>query len=116
MLVVDNASTDGTGEWLQTQPVTAETLAENTGGAGGFSHGLERAVESGADLAWLMDDDGLPEPDCLKLLLEREDLDFWGPAVLAAQDPTGSASRSGCPAAPRSCTRWPRSRRPRRTG
>ena len=34
-----------------------------------------------------MDDDGLPEPDCLKLLLEREDLDFWGPAVLAAQDP-----------------------------
>jgi rhamnopyranosyl-N-acetylglucosaminyl-diphospho-decaprenol beta-1,3/1,4-galactofuranosyltransferase len=34
-----------------------------------------------------MDDDGLPERDCLTLLLEREDLDFWGPAVLAAQDP-----------------------------
>ena len=28
VLVVDNASTDGTGEWLRTQPVTAETLAE----------------------------------------------------------------------------------------
>ena len=27
VLVVDNASTDGTGEWLRTQPVTAETLA-----------------------------------------------------------------------------------------
>ena len=40
VLVVDNASTDGTGEWLRTQPVTAETLAENTGGAGGFNHGL----------------------------------------------------------------------------
>ena len=87
VLVVDNASTDGTGEWLRSQPVTAETLATNTGGAGGFSHGLERAIGSGADLVWLMDDDGLPEPDCLTLLLERADLDFWGPAVLAAQDP-----------------------------
>ena len=38
VLVVDNASTDGTGEWLRSQPVTAETLATNTGGAGGFSH------------------------------------------------------------------------------
>jgi rhamnopyranosyl-N-acetylglucosaminyl-diphospho-decaprenol beta-1,3/1,4-galactofuranosyltransferase len=45
-------------------------------------------VGRGADLVWLMDDDGLPEPDCLKLLLERDDLDFWGPAVVAAHDPT----------------------------
>ena len=28
VLVIDNASTDGTGEWLRTQPVTAETLAD----------------------------------------------------------------------------------------
>lgn len=88
VLVVDNASTDGTPEWLRTQPVTAELLTENTGGAGGFALGLRLAVERGADLAWLMDDDGLPQPDCLARLLEREDLDFWGPAVLAAQDPT----------------------------
>jgi rhamnopyranosyl-N-acetylglucosaminyl-diphospho-decaprenol beta-1,3/1,4-galactofuranosyltransferase len=87
VLVVDNASTDGTGAWLRSQPVTSETLVTNTGGAGGFSHGLARAVGSGADLVWLMDDDGLPDRDCLGLLLEREDLDFWGPAVLAAQDP-----------------------------
>jgi rhamnopyranosyl-N-acetylglucosaminyl-diphospho-decaprenol beta-1,3/1,4-galactofuranosyltransferase len=87
VLVVDNASTDGTGAWLRTQPVTSETLPDNTGGAGGFSHGLERAIAAGADLVWLMDDDGLPERDCLTLLLEREGLDFWGPAVLAAQDP-----------------------------
>ena len=65
VLVVDNASTDGTGEWLRTQPVTAELLTENTGGAGGFSRGLELAVDRGADLAWLMDDDGLPAADCL---------------------------------------------------
>lgn len=88
VLVVDNASTDGTPAWLRTQPVTAELLTENTGGAGGFALGLRLAVERGADLAWLMDDDGLPDADCLTRLLERDGLDFWGPAVLAAQDPT----------------------------
>ena len=94
ILVVDNASTDGTGEWLATlaEPtVRHETLATNTGGAGGFHHGLGWAVREGAELVWLMDDDGLPEPDCLNLLLtrvERDGLEFSGPAVLAEQDPT----------------------------
>jgi rhamnopyranosyl-N-acetylglucosaminyl-diphospho-decaprenol beta-1,3/1,4-galactofuranosyltransferase len=46
------------------------------------------ALDRGADLAWLMDDDGLPERECLARLLERDgELDFWGPAVLAEQDP-----------------------------
>ena len=89
VLVVDNASTDGTGAWLATQDdVVSTTLAVNSGGAGGFNHGLAWAVDRGADLVWLMDDDGLPEPDCLALLLERDDLDFWGPAVVATQDPS----------------------------
>ncbi len=93
VLVVDNASTDGTGEWLRgldDQFVGYEILETNTGGAGGFHHGLDWAVRAGADLIWLMDDDGLPEPGCLDLLLgrqERDGLDFCGPAVLAEQDP-----------------------------
>ncbi len=91
VLVVDNASTDGTGEWLAAQPdLVSRTLASNTGGAGGFHDGLAWAMERGADLAWLMDDDGVPEPGCLAALLARGaggELDFWGPAVLAEQDP-----------------------------
>jgi rhamnopyranosyl-N-acetylglucosaminyl-diphospho-decaprenol beta-1,3/1,4-galactofuranosyltransferase len=67
-------------------------LAENRVGAGGFHVGLAAAVDRGADLVWLMDDDGVPEPDCLKILLDHADLDggfdFWGPAVLAEQDPS----------------------------
>ncbi|MDN5744605.1 MAG: glycosyltransferase family 2 protein [Nocardioidaceae bacterium] len=90
ILVVDNASSDGTGQWLAQAGVEYRTLTTNTGGAGGFHHGMEWAAGQGADLIWLMDDDGLPEPDCLSLLLERVDrdgLDFCGPAVLAENDP-----------------------------
>jgi rhamnopyranosyl-N-acetylglucosaminyl-diphospho-decaprenol beta-1,3/1,4-galactofuranosyltransferase len=95
ILVVDNASSDGTADWLRGQvetsavPVHTRRLTENTGGAGGFHDGLAWAVERGADLAWLMDDDGLPEPDCLEQLLEHDGrLDFWGPVVVDEADPT----------------------------
>jgi rhamnopyranosyl-N-acetylglucosaminyl-diphospho-decaprenol beta-1,3/1,4-galactofuranosyltransferase len=103
ILVINNASTDGTTEWLATPAVAGDqraervsgpahlqhrTLATNTGGAGGFHAGLEWAIGRDADLVWLMDDDGIPDPDCLARLLEHNgDFDFWGPAVLAEQDP-----------------------------
>ncbi len=93
VLVVDNASTDRTGEWLaeaaaaEGTPLLARTLERNLGGAGGFHDGLEWACERDADLVWLMDDDGLPEPDCLARLLTEDDLDFWGPLVVDEADP-----------------------------
>jgi rhamnopyranosyl-N-acetylglucosaminyl-diphospho-decaprenol beta-1,3/1,4-galactofuranosyltransferase len=93
ILVVDNASSDGTHAWLRAQvetsavPVHTRHLSDNTGGAGGFHDGLAWAVERGADLVWLMDDDGLPDPDCLERLLERDGaLDFWGPVVVDEDD------------------------------
>jgi rhamnopyranosyl-N-acetylglucosaminyl-diphospho-decaprenol beta-1,3/1,4-galactofuranosyltransferase len=93
VLVVDNASTDGTADWLRSAEAEhdllhARVLSHNTGGAGGFHEGLRWAVERGADLVWLMDDDGMPEPDCLKTLLAHDgDLDFWGPVVVDEADP-----------------------------
>lgn len=89
VLVIDNASTDGTGEWLAGQGgnVHARTLTENRGGAGGFHDGLAWAMERGADLVWLMDDDGLPDEGCLATLLEHDDLDFWGPLVVDEAQP-----------------------------
>lgn len=96
VLVIDNASTDGTGEWLRARAAAldtlqARTLPTNSGGAGGFHDGLAWALAEGADLVWLMDDDGLPDPDCLdRLLAHRHEgggLDFWGPVVVDEDDP-----------------------------
>ena len=99
VLVIDNASTDGTSAWLaglegggeydehRAVPVLARTLTTNRGGAGGFHDGLAWAMERGADLAWLMDDDGLPDGDCLGRLLQEPDLDFWGPVVVDREAP-----------------------------
>ena len=65
VLVVDNASTDGTLELVSEEFGEVELLAlpENVGGAGGFHAGLERAYASGAEWAWLMDDDTVPQPE-----------------------------------------------------
>jgi rhamnopyranosyl-N-acetylglucosaminyl-diphospho-decaprenol beta-1,3/1,4-galactofuranosyltransferase len=91
VLIIDNASTDGTGEWLaglESDRLFGRTLGHNSGGAGGFHEGLRWAMERGADLVWLMDDDGTPEPDCLDRLLAHDgELDLWGPVVVDRADP-----------------------------
>ncbi|OVZ60996.1 hypothetical protein CDO44_07195 [Pigmentiphaga sp. NML080357] len=94
IIVVDNASTDGTSEALEADGVLAWAgfelikLASNEGGAGGFHHGMAAALRTGCDLAWLMDDDGYPAEDCLeKLLEEGQGLDLWGPVVLDEAQP-----------------------------
>lgn len=73
ILIVDNASTDGTAQWLASQPdLSCRNTGSNLGGAGGFNHGMRWAVESGYDYVWLMDDDTLPKPDALQKLLEED--------------------------------------------
>lgn len=79
VLVVDNASLDGTDQWLaavvKEQPrVQYRRLGSNTGGAGGFNCGMRWAVEGGWDYVWIMDDDCRPEPDALEKLLEADEL------------------------------------------
>jgi GT2 family glycosyltransferase len=74
ILVVDNASTDGTAAFLAGQDdVEVLRLEENVGGAGGFHAGLERAHAGGAEWAWLMDDDTIPDPGALEALLRPDD-------------------------------------------
>lgn len=72
LVIVDNASTDGTAEYLSglesSLPLEVVSLSTNTGGAGGFSAGMRRGYELGADFVWVMDDDGYPEPTALERL------------------------------------------------
>ncbi|MGI8646440.1 MAG: glycosyltransferase family 2 protein [Nocardioides sp.] len=76
VLVVDNASTDDTRAVLDARtdlPLEAVHLTENTGGAGGFHRGVQEAHERGHDRYWLMDDDVVPAPDCLEVLLRYDE-------------------------------------------
>jgi GT2 family glycosyltransferase len=89
VLVVDNASTDRTGEVLAQRfagRVDVLTLGRNIGGAGGFAAGIVRALEHDPDAVWLMDDDTVPEPNALAELL-RTRRQYAGPT------PTIVASR-----------------------
>jgi rhamnopyranosyl-N-acetylglucosaminyl-diphospho-decaprenol beta-1,3/1,4-galactofuranosyltransferase len=70
ILVVDNASRDGTPDELRRRDgIEVLRLDENLGGAGGFRHGLAAAHKRGFDWLWVLDDDTFPEPDCLEALL-----------------------------------------------
>ncbi|WP_421082877.1 glycosyltransferase [Rothia nasimurium] len=65
VVIVDNASTDGTDSYLQgvdyPLPTDVIHLSQNMGGAGGFTVGIDRALaRHGADLVWVMDDDTEP--------------------------------------------------------
>ena len=74
ILVVDNASTDGTREWLERQSgnIPPIFMEKNMGGAGGFNAGIKEAVHSGYEYIWLMDDDTLPYDAALEKLLEAD--------------------------------------------
>ena len=74
ILVVDNASTDGTGEWLARQTgVNVLSLPENTGGAGGFAAGMKWAYDRGYEWIWIMDDDVVPLEGALDVLSDNKD-------------------------------------------
>jgi rhamnopyranosyl-N-acetylglucosaminyl-diphospho-decaprenol beta-1,3/1,4-galactofuranosyltransferase len=72
IVVVDNASTDGTIEMIAERypHVTVLRMAENLGAAGGWAAGLRyAALEKGHDWVWNLDDDSLPGDSALELLI-----------------------------------------------
>ncbi|MGN6405851.1 glycosyltransferase, partial [Sinomonas sp.] len=92
LVVVDNASTDGSAEYLATVDLPFDyelvRLAENTGGAGGFTVGMAAALaRHDPDLIWVMDDDTVPLADTL-----AEAVRLWN-VCPAADKPAFIASR-----------------------
>lgn len=79
ILIMDNASTDGTGDAIAALPqvdafpVIYQNTGANLGGAGGFNYGIRKAMEAGCyDYIWIMDDDCLVHPDSLAGLLAAD--------------------------------------------
>jgi rhamnopyranosyl-N-acetylglucosaminyl-diphospho-decaprenol beta-1,3/1,4-galactofuranosyltransferase len=88
VLVVDNASSDGTPEMVRAEYGELDLLAlpTNEGGAGGFHEGMKRAYLAGAEWMWLMDDDTIPRPDALaELLAAAERAGHLRPQLLASK-------------------------------
>ena len=73
--VIDNASTDNTSAMVaeEFREVSLHSMPTNTGGAGGFAAGLAFALDAGAELVWLMDDDTVPSPTALEELVSAHD-------------------------------------------
>jgi len=67
VLVVNNASTDGTLRMLSDRG-TAFVSQENLGSAGGWNRCIQHALDEGFDAIWLMDDDGFPDAHALAVL------------------------------------------------
>jgi len=73
ILVVDNGSTDGSPSVLsQRYPdVTLLRNERNMGFTGGNNVGIAKALEAGADLVWLLNNDTVLEKDSLTQLVKR---------------------------------------------
>ena len=77
ILIVNNASTDGTKEYLDDIEKKEKTVKfyiynqkENLNGAGGFNFGIKMAASMNYKYIWIMDDDTCVENDAHKYLLQ----------------------------------------------
>lgn len=73
IIVINNSSSDGTTEWLESQNELMIVNQENTGSSGGQYTGFKTAYELGFDWIWTMDDDVVPKANCLETLLVNFD-------------------------------------------
>lgn len=73
LIIVDNASTDGTKTYLQSldqgDNLDIIYLPNNIGGAGGFAAGMERAVQKNVACVLMIDDDAILAEDYMEKIL-----------------------------------------------
>lgn len=73
IILVDNASTDGTAEHIARlfPTVSIIRMEENLGPAGGFAAGFAAAMRRPCDFIWAADDDVVLSASCLEHLLDE---------------------------------------------
>jgi GT2 family glycosyltransferase len=71
--VIDNAGPIPARPPVTDLPTAVTRLKANSGPAGGHAEGLDQFRASGDTIAWVMDDDCVPDQRCLERLLARYD-------------------------------------------
>ena len=94
VVIINNASMDGTGKWLesiQDAKVTIINLPENTGGAGGFHEGFKCALKKYRP-EWIVcfDDDAYPQNGAIRKFTENIYPQHVGGVVSAVYLPNGA--------------------------
>jgi GT2 family glycosyltransferase len=74
ILVIDNASVDGTSELFNElhAGLLYFNTGKNLGGAGGFNYGIKKAMELGYKYLWLLDDDTMPTSYALEMFFKAD--------------------------------------------
>lgn len=92
IMLVDNGSTDGTAEAVRARFPNVELLVneKNLGFQGGFNAGLRRSLASGADYAFVLNNDTSVQPDILDELIKHAgppDVGMLSPKIYYALEP-----------------------------
>jgi GT2 family glycosyltransferase len=87
ILVVDNASPDGSGDRLRARLAGVEVLqtGANLGYAGGNNRGFDRVLKDAADYVLVLNNDTVVDPECVAALVEtarRADAALVAPKIL----------------------------------
>lgn len=76
IVIIDNASTDGTGpmvgKYKNIECIKYVNTGTNLGGAGGFQYGIRYVAEHGYDYVWVMDDDCIPTDTALEVFINTD--------------------------------------------
>ena len=102
IIVVNNCSTDGTQEWLETltdQRLRVLHSDTNQGGAGGFGRGFAYVAESMPEIEWLVcyDDDAFPQPNVSTVFKSLSVPDNAGSLAAAVYLPNGEIAEMNRP-------------------
>lgn len=104
VIVVDNASTDGSVDAISARYSSAAwlTIIENSaniGYTGGNNVGIRYAMEKGAKYIWLLNNDTKSEPDALNILInaaqEHPKAGLLGPKIVQMDNPAKAYSMIG---------------------
>jgi GT2 family glycosyltransferase len=101
IIVLDNASTDGSVEAIRSgfPAVQIIGLTENRGYAGNNNVGIQAALDRGADWVFVLNEDTILDPDCLERLAHLGESDarigIVGPMVYHHDEPTIIQSAGG---------------------